>query len=128
MSFSQTAACFMSGMPTSMTSARRTASAVSIDLETLLLRGGGGLGTLVQAHDDVESAVAGGSSHGNVPGTEAEDGEGLVLEETEIGVLVGVHFGHGMVFGGKGLLDGLLEAAGQGDGAGGGRSRGCRTG
>jgi hypothetical protein len=30
-------------------------------------------------------------------GTEAEDGEGLVLEEAEIGVLVGVHFGrHGV--------------------------------
>jgi hypothetical protein len=35
-------------------------------------------------------------------GTEAEDGEGLVLEEAEIGILVGVHFGrHG--FGGKGV-------------------------
>ena len=74
-----------------------------IDLEALLLRGGGGLGTLVQAHDDVQSAVAEVHRVGMSLGTEAEDGEGLVLQEAEIGVLIGVHFGrHG--FGGKGFI------------------------
>jgi hypothetical protein len=91
-----------------------------IDLEALLLRGGGGLGTLVQAHDDVESAVAEVHRVGMSLGTEAEDGEGLVLEEAEIGVLVGVHFGRHGVWWKRGLLGGLLEAAGKGDGAGAG--------
>ena len=99
-----------------------------IDLEALLLRGGGGLGALVEAHDHVEPAVAQVHGVGVALGAEAEDGEGLVLQEAEVGVLVGVHFGRHWFVGGKGLSGLPSCVRGKGRRRRCGRTRGCRRG
>ena len=68
-----------------------------VDLETFFLGRGCGLRALVQAHDDVKSAVAEIHRVGVSLGTEAENGKGFVLKNAEIGVLVSVDFSrHGM--------------------------------
>lgn len=69
------------GRPTMMTSARRTASAVSRTSKPLLLGDGAGLGTGIQADDDLAAAVLEVERVGVALGPEAEHGEGLVLED-----------------------------------------------
>ena len=54
------------------------------------------LGARVEADDDLAAAVLQVERVGVALGAVAEDGQGLVLEDAEVGVLVGVDFGgHG---------------------------------
>jgi len=63
------------------------------DLEAVLLGDWLGLRTLVEADDHIYAGVFEIQGVGMALGTVAENGNGLVLVEAEIGVLVGVYFG-----------------------------------
>ena len=53
-----------------------------------------GLGTFVEADDDVASGFLEVQRVGVALGAEAEHSEGFAFEDAQVGVLVGVHFSH----------------------------------
>ena len=53
-----------------------------------------GLGTFVEADDDVASGLFEVQRVGVALGAEAEHSEGFAFEDAQVGVLVGVHFSH----------------------------------
>jgi len=71
-------------------SARRTASAVSTDLETMRLGDGLGLRTIIEADNDLAAAVAAIERMGVALRTVAKDGERFVFEHAEVGVFAAV--------------------------------------
>src|SRR5690606_32538146 len=70
------------------------------DGEAVLLGDGGGLGTFVEADDDLDAGVLQVEGVRVALGAVAEHCDGFVFEEAEVGVLVGVYFGGHDVLGG----------------------------
>ena len=64
------------------------------DFEALFLRDGNGLAALVKADDDLEAAVLEVKRVGVALRAEAKDRQCFVFEHAEIGVFVGIDFGH----------------------------------